>query len=197
MTCIGLWSSRVCFAKSGLRPSLQLRPCKSRIQTGDERVGVAALRGCMLELVQVPISPWERRSELPHIYNNRLQHQTTHTHKPTNIGTVSQHLQAERFFFLFLSFFRFFVMGTFRRIACTQTHSRKKMAALHLLSPTAFLPLSRLNAEELLCNSSCFPRSVNTLSEEVCTTFSSTPSILAGSDSPGPAATVTNSLRSI
>lgn len=32
----------------------------SRVQTGDERVGVAAQRGCMLELVQVPISPGER-----------------------------------------------------------------------------------------------------------------------------------------
>ena len=80
--CTGLWSSRVCFAKSGLRPSLQLGPCKSRIQTGDEGVGVAALRGCMLELVQVPISPGEHWSELAlYMITDRTTHHThTHTH---------------------------------------------------------------------------------------------------------------------
>lgn len=70
----------------------------------------------------------------------------------------------------------------------------------YTLTHSFSLSLSRLNAEELLCNSSCFHHSVNTLSEEVCTAFSSTPSTLAGSDSSGPAATVTTfykCLRSI
>lgn len=132
MIRIGLWSSRVWSAKSGLHPSLQLRPCKRTIQTGDEGVGVAAQRVCMLELVQVPISPRECWSELPHMYNRRMNTTPhTRTHKPADtIGTVSQHLHAARFFF---------VMDTFRHIACTQTQLKKGISAFtltHSFSPS-------------------------------------------------------------
>lgn len=67
----------------------------SETQTGDERV--TAHRGCMLALVQVPISPQERWSEIMHMYNNG-ERSTTHT----NTGTVSQHLCAVPFIYLFV-----------------------------------------------------------------------------------------------
>lgn len=148
-----LWSSRVCFTAKGLHPSLQWEQ--------DTNWGWKGGGGCSESLhawisagSHQPPRAFER--DTAHIHKRSEEHSahTQRTHKPadTNIGTVSQHLRASRLcFFLFICF----VMDTFRHRACTQTRSWK-LASLHSLSPTAFLPLSRLHAKELLCNSSCF-----------------------------------------
>lgn len=111
-----MWISRVQCAKPSLRHSLQFSQCKKRMQTGDEGVGVAGQRGCMFDLVQAPISPWECWIKLPHIYSHRVN-TTLHTRAGwyTQTGTVSQHLQAVCWVF--------FLMDIFRHIACTQTRN--------------------------------------------------------------------------
>lgn len=140
--------------------------------------------GRMPELVQVPISPRECWSSMLHIYNRAKNM----THTSPLIQTLAPNHSISTQLALCVCVCK---MGTFRHIACTETRSWK-LASLHSLSPTASFSLwADLNAGEPLCNSSCLQRSVNTLPEKLCATFSSTPFTLARSDSAGPAATVT------
>lgn len=90
-------------------------------------------------------------------------------------------------------------MDIFRHKARTHMH-RCKTASLHPLSPTAFSPSEQTECKRIRYVTPAVSTVELIVSEGACATFSSAPGTLAGSDSPGPAATVTtfyNSLPSI